>query len=109
MDQDKEELAILNVKTAQPILDSQLMELNVKIPVNQTISFHTEVSAHHANKDILPRTEEPAKRDQAPPLSNNQFLAVSDNTESAQLSVVPAQLTLMSLMMDYHAEDVNKV
>lgn len=67
MDQDKEDLVILNVKTAQLILDSQRMEPNVLIPANQTISFHMEVSAHHANKDMLPPTPEPAKRDQAPP------------------------------------------
>lgn len=98
------------MKTAQPIPDSQMTEPNALILANQTISFHTEVSAHHANKDILPLTQEYAKRDQAPPLStNNKLPVVSDNTESAQPNVVPAQLTLMSPMMDYHAEDANKV
>lgn len=71
VDQDKEELVILNAKTAQLIPDSQKMELNALILANQTISFHTEVSAHHANKDISPPIPEPAKRDQAPQLSTN--------------------------------------
>lgn len=109
MDQDKEDLVILNAKTAQLIPDSQKMELNVKLLANQTILFHMEVSAHHANKDISPPTPEPAKRDQAPLLWPNQPHVVSDNTESAQLNVVPAQLTLMYQMMDFHAVDANKV
>lgn len=77
---------------------------------NQTTSFHTVVSAHHANKVMLQRTPEPAKRYQAPLLChNNKLLAVLDNIESAQPNVVPAQLTLMSHKMDIHAEDANKV
>lgn len=117
MDQDKEDSVILNVKTAQPTQDSQPTVPNVMLPANQTISSHTAVPAHHANKDILPKTTELVTRDQSQLLChdlNNQsleppLLAVPDNTESAQLDVVTAQLTLMLLKTDYHAVDANKV
>lgn len=100
---------IHNAQTAQLIPDSQLIKPNAKLLANQTILFHTEVPAHHANQDISPPIPEPAKEDQAPLLWPNHHHVVSDNTESAHNNVVPAQLTLMYQMMEIHVVDANKI
>jgi len=108
VDQDKEESVTSNVKTAQTILDFQMMEKLALPHANHNKLLVLLVYAHHAHRDKLLIMEELALLIKSQ-LCNNQSNVVLDNTESAQLNVEPAQPTLMLLKMDYHAVDAQQV